>query len=97
MYEWRIGCPRAVAHLTKDTSADSSAGRQGLVSNVNFASRLASMQMTKQRCTRRSSCIENLIVVLIGPIRKPSNGFGNVLSDLGASRPFRLGHGDGEN
>src|SRR5579859_7555571 len=25
-YAWRIGCPRAVAHLTKYTSADSSAG-----------------------------------------------------------------------
>jgi hypothetical protein len=68
-----------------------------LVVNVCFASRLASMQMMKKRCTRRSSCIDSLIGVRIGPISKPSNGVGEVLSSLGVSRLFGLGHSDGEN
>src|SRR2546423_9575491 len=70
---------------------------QGLVWNVDFVSCLASMQMTKERPTWRSSCIGSLIGVFIGPIINPSNGFGDIFSVLGASRLFGLGHDDGEN
>src|ERR1700738_1833173 len=70
---------------------------QSLVLNVGFAPRLASTQTTKKRRTWRSSCNDSLIGVFIGPIIKPSNGFGDVFSGLGASRPFGLGHRDGEN
>ena len=95
-YTWQIGCPRAVVRLIKDTRADSSVGVKAWFWMLTSHCVIPSLQMMKKHWTRRSSCIGSLIGVLISPIRKPGNGVGDVLSDLGASRPFGLGHVDSE-